>query len=149
MAGISRSPTTTSCEVRVVSYRINTCFAFGASARAESTWMNASTTTSHQHARVSTERLRMAVSEGQLGRQFEEPWRQDAVGLRPESAGDERAVVRERDARIECVVCLDGHERLRATTLERLGDAQIELVDSITIQRTWRDEIYCHVRRVS
>jgi hypothetical protein len=64
-----------------------------------------------------------SASEGQLGCQFEQPRRQDAVGC---GQGPTNVLRGERGAELSALYASIATRFVRTTTLERLGDAQIE-----------------------
>src|SRR5437870_7451552 len=62
-------------------------------------------------------------------------------GDRPVPGGAERVVLDEDRVRVECVVQVDVQVHAAATNADDLREAEVELIQSVSIQRTWLDQI--------
>src|SRR4030095_9355883 len=138
MRGSSVSPTAEDSESRLVEYRTSTCLC-PYCAKAEATGPNSASTTTASGNQPTNDwrqqRVRITPSPVELGRDLEEPRRQNGQRLQPGATWNERVVVGQHRAGVEDVVDIKRNQRSRPSVFQRPGQSQVELIDAIAVHR--------------
>src|SRR5262245_28001755 len=92
-------------------------------------------------------------SERDLRRELDQPARQNGLRLQPGAVWHECIVIRQHRAGVQRVVKVGADERSRTAEPQHLADAEIELVESVTVHLARSEDVDRHVggvaRRIS